>query len=608
MCGIVGIIQKTETRIGEQIIDSLTKLEYRGYDSVGIAAIKNGELSIVKDQGKIKEVVEQTQIRNIYGTIAIGHTRWATHGKPNQKNSHPHTDSNNKIAVVHNGIVENFQELKQELIENGHSFKSDTDTEVIPHLIEYTMEKKGLSFEKAVLAALNRIEGAFAVAIISTHEPNHIYCAKKDSPLVIGVNDERMFIASDIPAFLTHTQHVILLRDNEFTKISTDSYQIINLHNNQVIKRKPYTVSWKPEMAQKGGFPHFMLKEIHEQPNVLSNYIRIKQPTVNKIASKINEVDKIFFLAAGTAYHSTLTGEYLIRKHGKKLAQSIVASEYEIIEPLIDDNTALIAVSQSGETMDTIQALKAAQKKNATIMSTINVVGSTITRYSEDVVYIHAGPEIGVAATKTYINQTLAMWDIGIELGKITGNLLDSEYKKLRKKFNEIPNFVSEIIRDNEVKTKQIATWFAKKNSSFYLGRGINVQTAMEGALKMKEISYIHCEAYPAGESKHGPIALIEDDYPVVFVAPNDASNNKIIGNIMEMKARGGKIIATIEKGDKKMKELADWTLEIPKGYSKTFSTIGYVVPLQLLSYYTAVKRGYDPDKPRNLAKSVTVI
>ena len=608
MCGIVGIIQNTDSYIGKEIVESLTNLEYRGYDSVGIASITNGEIVIQKDQGKIAEVLEKINLGKIQGKVAIGHTRWATHGPPSKENAHPHVDCKKQISVIHNGIIENFQQLKEELLEKGHVFQSDTDTEIIPHLIEEYFEAEKLSIKEAIIKAVERIEGTYGICVISTLEPDKIFCAKKDSPLVIGINKDRMFCASDIPAFLSYTQDVVLLHDHEFVTITKDGYEIIDLKTNSKVVRNPYTVSWKPEMAQKGGFPHFMLKEIHEQPNSLADYIRIKQPTVRKIAEKIYQSEKVFLLAAGTAHYSTLTGENLIRRYAKKLCSSVISSEYETIRPLVDENTVVLPVSQSGETMDTIMAIKHAKGVGAKILAAVNVIGSTVTRHSDEVVYLYSGPEIGVAATKTYTAQTISMWDIGLELGLIAGELDRDEYANARKLFNEIPSIVKQTIVLNEARANHIASWFAKKESGFYLGRALNLQTANEGALKMKEIAYIHSESYPAGESKHGPIALVEEDYPVVFVTPKDGTHKVIRGNIMEMNARGAASIAVMEEGDRDIEELVKWKLEIPKGYSEMFSTIPYVIPLQLLAYYTAVRRNLDPDMPRNLSKSVTVL
>ena len=608
MCGIVGIVQQKTAKIGKDIVEALTRLEYRGYDSVGIASISDGKVVITKDEGKIAEVVEKIDIGSIVGNIAIGHTRWATHGPPSKENAHPHTDCNGEISVIHNGIIENFQQLKEELTDQGHIFQSDTDTEIIPHMIEQLIKKDKLSLKEAIIQTVKRLEGTFAICVISSLEPDRIYCAKRDSPLVIGINSDRMFCASDIPAFLTQTRKVVLLHDDEFVSISSSGYEILDFNTMEKIIRKPHIVSWKPEMAQKAGFPHFMLKEIHEQPNSLADYIRINQPSLNKIADKLYNAKKIFLLAAGTAHYSTLTGEHLIRRYAKKPASSIVASEYESISTLIDEDTVILPVSQSGETMDTIMAIKHAKDLGATILSAVNVIGSTITRHSDEVLYLYAGPEIGVAATKTYTAQTLAMWDIGLELGKLSGEINDTEYNQARELYQQIPSVINQTIVRNEARTNHIASWFAKKNSSFYLGRNLNLQTAREGALKMKEIAYIHSEAYPAGESKHGPIALVEDDYPIVFVTPNDYTHKRIIGNIMEMKARGATAIAVLEEGDKEIGDLVKWKLEIPKGFSEMFSTIPYVVPTQLLAYYTATRKGLDCDRPRSLAKAVTVL
>ena len=608
MCGIVGIVQQRETKIGKAIIEALTKLEYRGYDSVGIASITDGKVKITKDEGKISEVSEKIDVGNIQGKIAIGHTRWATHGPPSKENAHPHIDCNGEISVIHNGIIENFQMLKEELVQQGHIFQSETDTEVIPHMIEQLVKKQNLTLQEAVIQTVKRLEGTFAICVVSSLEPDKIFCAKRDSPLVIGINSDRMFCASDIPAFLSHTRKVVLLHDDEFVAISSDGYEILDFNTKKKITRKPYTVSWKPEMAQKGGFPHFMLKEIHEQPNSLADYIRIEQPALESIAEKIHNAEKVFLLAAGTAHYSTLTGEHLIRKYSKKSATSIIASEYEEISSLVDENTVIVPVSQSGETMDTIMAIKHARELGATVLSAVNVIGSTITRHSDEVLYLYAGPEIGVAATKTYTAQTLSMWDIGIELGRISGELNSNEYEEARKLYRDIPNVVRQTIVRNESRANHIASWFSKKNSSFYLGRGLNLQTAKEGALKMKEIAYIHSEAYPAGESKHGPIALVEEDYPVVFTVPNDHTNKRMIGSIMEMKARGATAIVIIEEGDKNIEELGKWKMEVPKGYSEMLSTIPYIIPNQLLAYYTAMRKGCSIDLPKNLSKSVTVL
>ncbi len=608
MCGIVGIVQQRETKIGKTIIEALTKLEYRGYDSVGIASISDGKVMITKDEGKISEVAEKIDIDSIQGKIAIGHTRWATHGPPTKENAHPHTDCNGEISVIHNGIIENFQELKEELLKQGHVLQSETDTEVIPHMIEQLVKKENQSLQEAIITTVRRLEGTFAICVVSSLEPDRIYCAKRDSPLVIGINSDRMFCASDIPAFLEHTRKVVLLHDDEFVTISSNGYEIIDFNSMKKIVRKPYTVSWKPEMAQKGGFPHFMLKEIHEQPNSLADYIRIDQPSLIKIAEKIHNAEKVFLLAAGTAHYSTLTGENLIRKYSKKPATSIISSEYEAISGLVDENTVILPVSQSGETMDTIMAIKHARELDATVLSVVNVIGSTITRYSDEVLYLYAGPEIGVAATKTYTAQTLSMWDIGLEVGKISGELDKSEYDSARELYRNIPTVIRQTIVRNESRANHISSWFAKKSSSFFLGRGLNLQTAKEGALKMKEIAYIHSEAYPAGESKHGPIALVEEDYPVVFVAPKDHTNKRMIGSIMEMKARGATAIVVIEEGDKDIEELGKWKFEIPKGYSETLSTIPFAIPLQQLSYYTAMRRGCAIDTPKNLSKTLTVL
>ncbi|MCK5409151.1 MAG: glutamine--fructose-6-phosphate transaminase (isomerizing), partial [Candidatus Heimdallarchaeota archaeon] len=508
--------------------------------------------------------------------------------------------------VVHNGIIENHSVLRQQQQSAGFTFTSDTDTEVAVHQIEHYL-KQDNDLLSAVKKSVADFEGAYALGVVSISEPGRLIATRSGSPLVIGLGLGEHFIASDASALLPVTRRFIYLEEGDVADIRADELVIYD-NNGQCVEREVHESDLNADATGKNGYRHYMLKEIHEQPNSLADYIRIKQPAVRKIAEKIYEAEKVFLLAAGTAHYSTLTGENLIRKYAKKLCSSIISSEYETIRPLVDENTVILPVSQSGETMDTIMAIKDAKKSGAKILSAVNVIGSSITRHSDEVLYLYAGPEIGVAATKTYTAQTLSMWDIGLEIGKISGELGNNEYDEARKLFKKIPSVVKQTIVRSEALTNRIASWFAEKNSSFYLGRGINLQTAKEGALKMKEIAYIHSEAYPAGESKHGPIALIEEDYPVVFVAPKDQTHKRMIGSIMEMKARGATTIGVIEEGDKEIGELVKWKMEIPKGYSELITTIPYVMPMQLLAYYTAMRKGCAIDTPKNLSKSVTVL
>ncbi len=607
MCGIVGITtSKTSVAVAREIIESLKRLEYRGYDSVGVAVICDQQVNVKKGKGKIVEVTSTVNFSELKGLTGIGHTRWATHGKPSRENSHPHLDQNNKIAVVHNGIVENFMELREDLIKKGHIFSSETDTEVIPHLLA-EFQKQGMDMKDAIKKALETIHGTFALAIISGDHPGTIWCVKRDNPLVLGINDNMMFCASDIPAFLNHTREVIILKNDELVTLSPQGYEMEDLRTGVAISRKPHRISWEPEMAQKGGYPHFMLKEIHEQPATLQSFIRNQRDNVADFARRLIEADKVILLAAGTAHYSTLSGSKQIMEYLKIPTYSAVASEFSTYLPIITEKTAIVPVSQSGETLDTIMAIKAAKERGAKVYSIINVVGSTITTYSDAVLYLQAGPEIGVASTKAYTLMCLALWCIGYEIAKQQKLLNEQELQEYDHAISTVPQAVSDVINQCEYDAQQIAESLKRKTSAFFLGRGYGLQTAFEGALKMKEIAYVHCEAYAAGESKHGPIALVEKGFPVIAVLPSDDTRQHMISNIMEMKARGAYIIAVREQGDTGVEGIADVSFEIPQGYSKFVSTVPYVVPLQLLAYYVAVSLGLDVDMPRNLAKAVTV-
>ena len=606
MCGIFGCASKTGN-VAPIIHAALKRLEYRGYDSVGEATVYEGRLYVKKDKGKIDDVHRLHNLDDLPGRIGIGHTRWATHGAPYQVNAHPHLDCEERIAVVHNGIIENFAELRRELEELGHRFVSKTDTEVIPHLIEENL-KKGLSMIEAVREALKRLEGSYAIAIISTLEPDKILCAKRESPLIIGVSDDAMYCASDIPAFLPLTNRVVVIEDGEMVVLTSNGYEIWNIDEWRPVTRKPDVIPWTPEMAEKGGYPHFMLKEIHEQPICLRNTLRLQEQYLDLMATFLDRAGEVFLVACGTSYHACLAASYMFSKLAFLAAHPVIASEFVEQEGMaVNINSTILAVSQSGETADTLAAVEYARNRAATILGLTNVIGSTLTRVSRVYICQQSGPEIGVAATKTFTSQLSVLAQLALRVAKLRGKLSHRQIEELEAKLKEIPDIVERTIERNEEKIKEIARKYKDCPFFFFLGRGISSATAMEGKLKLLEIAYIPAIAYPAGESKHGPISLIEPGIPVVFICPKDGTHKTIIGNIMEMKARGATIIAVIEKGDEEIKDLADDYIEIAGNIPEVFSPIVYVVPLQLLAYYIAVERGCDVDKPRNLAKSVTV-
>ena len=606
MCGIFGCILKTG-KAAPTIHGGLKKLEYRGYDSVGIATIDNGKLFIKKDSGKIDEVHEIHNLDDLPGRLGIGHTRWATHGAPYQVNAHPHTDCNNKIAVVHNGIIENFTELKTELEDSGHVFKSKTDTEVIPHLIEDNL-KKGLSFVDAVREAVKRLDGSYAMCVISTVEPDKIVCARKESPLVLGVGDDSVYVASDIPAFLSKTTKSVVIEDGELVILSDNGYEIHNIDNWNQVNREPDIIKWAPEAAEKQGYTHFMLKEIHEQPLSLRNTLRLQDKYLELMTTFLDRAGEVFLVACGTSYHACLAASYLFSKLSFLATHPVIASEFvEQHGKSVNIDSTLLVVSQSGETADTLEAVENARLRAATVLGLTNIVGSTLTRVSRVYIVQQSGPEIGVAATKTFTSQLSVLSQLAIRLAKKRGKVSHVEIEELEENLERIPDIVESIISSEEEKVKQLAKKYSDRHCFFYLGKGMGSAVALEGKLKLMEISYIPALAYPAGESKHGPISLIEDGFPVVFICPKDSTHRSIIGNIMEMKARGASIIAIIEKGDEEVKKLADDYIEIDTKLPEVLSPIPFVIPLQLLAYYMALERGCDPDKPRNLAKSVTV-
>ncbi|MEM1540263.1 MAG: glutamine--fructose-6-phosphate transaminase (isomerizing) [Candidatus Bathyarchaeia archaeon] len=608
MCGIFGCILK-EGAAAPLIRQALKRLEYRGYDSVGEATIRNGKLYIKKDAGKIDEVHKIHNLDDLPGSIGIGHTRWATHGAPLMINAHPHVDCSGQIAVVHNGIIENFAELKLELEGKGHTFQSKTDTEVIAHLIEEAF-KTNPSFRlvDAVLEAVRRLEGSYAIAVISPKEPDKIVCARYESPLVVGIGKDALYCASDIPAFLPITNKAVIIEDGELVTLSFEGLEIRKIVDLSPVIREPKLIDWTPEMAVKQGYPHFMLKEIHEQPACLRNTLRLQEHYLDLMATFLDRAKEVFLVACGTSYHACLAASYMFSKLAYLATYPVIASEFvEQHGKSVNIDSTILAVSQSGETADTLAAVNVARKRAATILGLTNVIGSTLTRVSRVYISQQSGPEIGVAATKTFTSQLSVLAQLALRLAKKRGKISQDEMDFIEAKLKKLPDIVETVLTTQEEKVKSIAKKYKNVKVSFFLGRGISTATAYEGRLKLMEIAYIPAIAFPAGESKHGPISLVEEGFPVVFICPKDDTHKTIIGNIMEMKSRGANIIAIIEEGDEEVKRLADDYVEVPKGIPDVLSPIPFVVPLQLLAYYMAVERGYDPDKPRNLAKSVTV-
>ncbi len=607
MCGIIGVVQR-KGDVAPFLHQALKRLEYRGYDSVGVTTISSGTLYMKKDKGKIEEVHRKLNLDDLPGTIGIGHTRWATHGIPSLYNSHPHFDCDNKIAVVHNGVIDNFLKLRKELSEKGHKFESETDTEVIPHMIEDYM-KDGLNLADALKEVTSRIEGTYAIVVMSTIEPDKIVCTRDGNPLVIGRKESVSYVSSDIPAFLPMTNDMILLLDGEIATLSTDGVRIERLVDGTEVQRETIKISWTADQAQKGGFPHFMLKEIHEQPESIRNTLRLRPEVIAKAAEIIHSSKNIYMLAMGTSGHASIAGRHMFAALSGVLPVFELASDFpDTVYGALSDEDCIIAITQSGETTDTISAVKYAKSFGVRVVAITNVVGSSITRIADHTIITQAGPEIGVAATKTFMVQLTALAQIALSLAEITGFRDPDIIQKKREALSKLPDIVSEVISVHEEKARSLAGEYYMAPSLLFLGRGISIATAEEGALKLKEIAYNHAEAYSAGESKHGPIALVQDNYPVIFISPRDDTRNRIIGNLMEMKARGATVISVIEEGDEELESLSDYTFIIPSGVEPEFSVMAYVVPLQLFSYYMATRKGYDPDKPRNLAKSVTVL
>lgn len=607
MCGIIAVVQKRGV-VAPFLHQALKRLEYRGYDSVGVTTIADNMLHTKKDKGKIEEVHNRLNLDEMPGQIGIGHTRWATHGAPSMPNAHPHFDCEGRIAVVHNGVIDNFMELRKELSEKGHKFNSETDTEVIPHMIEDYM-KGGLDLAGAIKEVTKRIEGTYAIVAMSTVDDSKIVCTRDGNPLVIGTKSGASYVSSDIPAFLPMTNDMILLLDGEIASLTTEGIRIEKLSDGTEVIRESIKISWTADQAQKSGYPHFMLKEIHEQPDAIKDTLRLSSESIEEAAKIIRESENVYMLAMGTSGHAAQAGRHMFASLSGTLPSFELASDFpDTVYGALSEKDCVIAITQSGETTDTITAVKYAKQYGTKIVAITNVVGSSITRLADHTVITQAGPEIGVAATKTFMVQLTSLALIALALGKLSEFKDTKTVQRKRDFLNGLPELISEVISRNEEKARRLASILYEKPSLLFLGRGVSMATAEEGALKLKEIAYNHAEAYSAGESKHGPIALVQDDYPVIFIAPSDNTRNRIVGNIMEMKARGATIVSVIQKDDEEIAGLSDHVFAIPRIAEAEFSTMPYVVPLQLFSYYMALRKGYDPDKPRNLAKSVTVL
>lgn len=608
MCGIVGYIGNKQSI--DVLINGLEKLEYRGYDSAGIAVLdNNNNLDIRKSKGRLLVLEEKIKKTRVHGNIGIGHTRWATHGEPSGRNSHPHFNSSNTIAVVHNGIIENFNELKDELMEKGYQFLSETDTEVIPCLIDNYYKGNLLDAVKKTIA---RLEGAFALAIVSKDDPDKLIAVRKDSPLIIGVGEGENFIASDIPAVIKYTRDIYLLENGEIAVLKKDNISIMDFEGNKV-EKEVYNVTWDIDQAEKGGYDHFMIKEIFEQPKALRDTISpritkdndIRLDDIDFTKEYIKGINKIYIVACGTAYHAGIVGKTLIQKYAKIPVLTDFASEFRYNNPFIDDKTLMIVVSQSGETADTLAALRLAKEKGARTLAICNVVGSSIARETDDVFYTWAGPEIAVASTKAYTTQVAALVIIALYLGRLTDNISDEKYNNIIEEFLKLPEKIEDMLK-NTSKIERIADNITNKENAFFIGRGMDYNIASEGSLKLKEITYIHSEAMAAGELKHGTLALIEEGTPTISLATQDHLYDKMISNMREVKARGGYIIAVSKEGNTSVEKSADEFIYVPDTIDDIIAPLA-IIPLQLLSYYVAVKKGCDVDKPRNLAKSVTV-
>jgi glutamine---fructose-6-phosphate transaminase (isomerizing) len=611
MCGIVGYVGRQSAV--PIIMQGLAKLEYRGYDSAGIAVWQDNRIKVEKTVGRLHRLAERLETNPLAGSIGMGQTRWATHGKPSDVNAHPHLDCSGKIAVIHNGIIENYMELKEMLLREGHKFASQTDTEVIPHLIEKLYEG---DLETAVRKVLNMIEGSYALVIMHEDEPDKIVGARKDSPLIAGVGKGESFIASDIPAILEHTRDMIVLNHGEMVIISEEGVRVTDLEGNTVDK-EIYHVTWDAEAAEKGGYPHFMLKEINEQPRAIRDTLAGR---LDKTGSEIHldeiildpgfikKLKKIFIVACGTAYHAGMVGKYLIEHLTRIPVEIDIASEFRYRDPIVDnpEEYLMIVVSQSGETADTLGALREMKRRGLRILAVTNVIGSSVARESDDVLLTRAGPEIAVASTKAYTTQLIGLYLLAIKMGQITGTLANEDVESMVAALRELPTLAQRVIDVNDSLIQELARTFSRCDDIFFIGRHMDYALALEGALKLKEISYIHAEAYAAGELKHGTLALITKDVPVIAIATQPDIYAKMVSNIQEVNAREATVIAIGSEGDADIGKHSHHTIYIPLTH-KFFTTVLAVIPLQLFAYYAALERDCDVDKPRNLAKSVTV-
>lgn len=611
MCGIVAYIGQKEAF--PILLKGLKRLEYRGYDSAGIAVL-NGALHVYKKAGKVSELENYVEGKDVTATIGIGHTRWATHGVPNDVNAHPHLSNSGNLALIHNGIIENYDAIKKELEKRGYVFHSDTDTEVLVNLIEEVRKQDESTLEDAVRTALNEVVGAYAIVVIDKTDPNHLIAARKGSPLVIGVGEKEFFVASDASPIIEYTKNVVYLDDQEYATIGRDGSFLIKTLGN--VQKSPaiQKLEMSLEAIEKGGFEHFMLKEIYEQPKVIADALRgrmnakegwIKLGGLSEYENRIVNAERILITACGTSWHSALIGEYLIEDLARVPVEVEYASEFRYRNPIIYENDVVIAISQSGETADTLAAIELAKERQALIYGICNVIGSSIPRLSHAGSYVHAGPEIGVASTKAFTAQITILTLIALQMAKEKGSISTTKLREILYELESLPKKIEKTLKLND-QIKEIAEIYKDASNFLYLGRGYNFPVALEGALKLKEISYIHAEGYPAAEMKHGPIALIDENMPVVFLATNISAYEKIISNIQEVKARKGKVIAVVHEGDTHIRSLADHIIEVPVT-EEVLSPLITIVPLQLLSYHIAILRGCNVDQPRNLAKSVTV-
>ena len=614
MCGIIGYIGPKD--VVPVLIDGLRRLEYRGYDSAGVAVVRDGHVDLRRSAGKLSNLETVIRLEPLTGDYGVGHTRWATHGRPTEENAHPHRDCTGKIVVVHNGIIENYLDLKHELQRQGHKFVTETDTEIVAHLVEREMKADGL--ENAVRRALMLMRGLFALVLISADDPEKIVTVRNGPPIVVGLGDGEFFVASDIPAILSHTRDVVFLGDEEMAIITKTGVEFTDFFGRPVSKATQ-RVLWDPIMAEKAGYKHFMLKEIYEQPTAARETIlgRVSQDSgkvfLEEMAipdATLAEVQRVTILACGTSWHSALVGKFMIEQLARLPVEVDYGSEYRYRAPIVTKNTLAIVITQSGETADTLAALREAKKEGAASIAVCNVVGSMATRETDGTIYTHAGPEIGVASTKAFTSQLVALYLLALRLGQVRGTLSLEASKPHLEALLQLPQLLEQTLKTVAPEVEEVASRFHSRADFLYLGRGINYPIALEGALKLKEISYIHAEGYPAGEMKHGPIALIDEQMPVVTIAPHDAVFEKMIGNMQEVKARGGSVIALTTRGDDKLRSILDhsrdFVIDLPRT-PELLTPIVMVLPLQLLAYDIAVRRGCDVDQPRNLAKSVTV-